>query len=303
MAKEISKSRKLGTKLIYETFKILKENNNTLKGYEVINKIRERVTFDEWESHRYNKTGYIRWESILHFYTIACIKAGFLQKNSGTWVLTNEGEIAMKHGAEGLISLTSKGYKEWVTNQKSVVESSSEETEETEDESIEHNQKVLLNQYEESAYDGLRKYVSEKNPYEFQDMVAAILKAMEYHISFIAAKGKDGGIDIVAYQDALGIKTPRIKVQVKHYPNGSVSPDAIRSLKGLLNPGEEIGLFVTSGSFTNESQRFARESNIHIKLIDGDEFINLWQQYYANLTDEDKNMLPLHPIYFLGSNE
>lgn len=304
MAKEISRSRKLAAKVVFEAFKVLKENGGSSKGYDVIEKVRSRVKFDEWETHRYEKTGYIRWESILHFFTIDCMKAGYLQKNKGTWTLTSEGEEAMKLGTEGLLNNATQSYRKWKSEQKP-----DEETKEVEEihgegeETFEQKQKALLDQYEERAYEGLRSFIASKNPYEFQAMVAALLKAMGYHISFIAAKGKDGGIDIVAYQDPLGIKTPRIKVQVKHYPTNPVGADAIRSLKGLLNAGEEIGLFVTSGSYTSESQRFAREATIHIKLIDGDELIELWQRHYNQLADEDKNMLPLHSIYFLGSNE
>lgn len=51
------------------------------------------------------------------------------------------------------------------------------------------------------------------------------------------------------------------------------------------------------------TQKFVSEATIHIKLIDGDELIELWQQHYNQIADEDKNLLPLHPIYFLGSNE
>ena len=29
----------------------------------------------------------------------------------------------------------------------------------------------------------------------------------------------------------------------------------------------------------------------------------MWQEYYDKMTDEDKNMLPLKRISFLGSNE
>ena len=303
MAKELSRSRKLATKVIFETFKVLKEAGGSMKGYDVIEKVRNRTQFDEWETHRYEKTGYIRWESILHFFTIDCMKAGFMLKNKGSWVLTSEGEEAFKLGADGLLTTATQYYRRWKSEQKPDEEI--KETEESQgegEETFEQKQKALLDQYEERAYEGLRNFIADKNPYEFQDMVAALLKAMGYHISFIAAKGKDGGIDIVAYQDALGIKRPRIKVQVKHYPNNTISPDAIRSLKGLLNAGEEIGLFVTSGSYTSESQRFAREATIHIKLIDGDELIELWQQHYHQLADEDKNMLPLHAVYFLGSN-
>ena len=40
-----------------------------------------------------------------------------------------------------------------------------------------------------------------------------------------------------------------------------------------------------------------------IRLIDGDEFIEMWQEYYDKMSDEDKNMLPLKRISFLGNNE
>lgn len=100
-----------------------------------------------------------------------------------------------------------------------------------------------------------------------------------------------------------GATFPRLKVQVKHRPDASVPVDDIRSLTGLLNKDGDIGLFVTSGYFTSESARSARESHRHIKLLDIDNFITLWQEFYTKLSDEDKNMLPLHPIYFLGSND
>jgi restriction system protein len=36
--------------------------------------------------------------------------------------------------------------------------------------------------------------------------------------------------------------------------------------------------------------------------MDIDEFIELWQQLYYKLSDEDKNLLPLRSIYFLGES-
>jgi len=40
-----------------------------------------------------------------------------------------------------------------------------------------------------------------------------------------------------------------------------------------------------------------------IRLIDGNDFIDMWQEYYDKMTDDDKNMLPLKRISFLGNNE
>ncbi len=59
---------------------------------------------------------------------------------------------------------------------------------------------------ESDAREGIRQFIASKSPYEFQDMVAALLRAMDYHTPFIAPKGKDGGIDIIAYLDPLGAK-------------------------------------------------------------------------------------------------
>jgi len=299
---EKSKSKKIAEKTIYATFKILKKAGGEMRGKEVVDKIRETVSFNEYEMHRYKKTGYIRWESILHFYTIDCMKAGFLRKSKGMWFLTQEGEQAMKLGPEKLLSTATKIYREWDAKRKKVKAEDAEEDEEIENDKGQA-QKALLNQYEENANSGLRQFIIAKNPYEFQDLVGALLDAMGYHISDIAKRGPDGGIDIIAYTDPLGTKQPRIIVQVKHRPHDSVSSDEIQKLSGTLKRNTDVGIFVTSGQFSKPAMKESRESREHIELIDFDRFISLWVEYYAKMSDDQKNMLPLHPIYFLGSND
>ena len=299
--KDLSPSRALATRTVFEAFKILKAEGGELSGKEVINRMRKQMEFEEWDKEVYEKTGYVRWESILHFFTIDCIKAGYMRKTKGTWYLTPEGEEAMKLGPVGLLDSATSLYRKWAAENKP--KKTDDKEEEELDIKAEQTQKASLGQLEEQAIDGIMQSIRNKNPYEFQDFVAALLRAMGYYTPFISPKGKDGGIDIIAYQDPLGIKTPRIKVQVKHYPENPIAADAIRSLKGLVNSGEEVGLFVTSGRFSNEAERFAREANVHVKLINGEELVSLWQEFYNKMPDEDKNLLPLHPIYFLGSND
>ena len=124
-----------------------------------------------------------------------------------------------------------------------------------------------------------------------------------YFTPYVSPKGRDEGIDIIAHQDPLGTKSPKIKVQVKHRPDSVIQVGKIRSLKGILNKTDDIGLFVTSGQFSSRAKKFARQSSPHIKLIDMDDFISLWREFYEKVSDEEKNYLPLFPIYFLGSNE
>lgn len=296
----LSPTKRVAAKTIYEAFKILKKEGGELPVKDILNQIRENIEFTDWEKETYEKTGNVRWETILRFYSIDCIKAGFLRKQKGKWILTEEGEKAIDLGAVKLLKYASEKYKEWDAKRKKSEKEKQDETE------LEDDQQLIqanIDKLEEEALEGLRNYLMDKNPYEFQDMVAALLRAMKYHTPFISPRGKDGGVDVIAYQDPLGVKSPRIKVQVKHKPNDTVSVKEIRSLIGILNKDSDIGLFVTSGKFSSDSDKLSRDSHVHVKLIDFEDFILLWKEFYDELTDEEKNMLPLKSIDFLGSND
>lgn len=297
---ETSPAKATAIKVLFEAFKVLKDNGGQLRSKEVINKIRDQVELTDWEKERFEKSGYVRWESILHFYTINATKSGFMRKDKRMWILTDEGEKAMKKGALEFFELAKEGYKKWRLENPV---KDKEEEEEIQNDDAQELQIINLEKAEEQAFDGIKDYINKKNPYEFQDLVAALLKAMGYYISFVAARGKDGGVDIIAYQDPLGIKTPRVKVQVKHKPSTSSPVDDIRKLLGVMNKDGDVGIVVSSGGFTSEAIFKSRDSHIHVELIDLDRFIELWIEFYNKMSDEDKIKLPLQSIYFLGSHE
>lgn len=289
--KKSSKTPALGSKVIFAAFDVLKENGGELNGREVINQVEQRVDLDDWAKSKYEKSGYIRWQSILHFYSIDCVKAGFLIKKKGTWYLTNEGREAMKLGADGLLSAAQKAYRQWKKEKEAEIPD--DENEENHDK----EQEATIDEMEQIAIEGLKSFIKSKNPYEFQDLAAALLRGMGYYTPFIAPSGKDGGLDIIAYRDPLGTISPRIKVQVKHRDQPT-SVHEVRQLMGLLQKDGNVGIFISSGGFTSDSKITARSSHVHIELIDLSRFIELWQEFYHKLSDEDKALLPLIPIYF-----
>lgn len=299
----MSKSQDVATKTLYKAFEILKRNNNELPGREVMAQIEKEVELTPWEKERYEKTGYIRWQSILHFYTIDATKAGYLLKKSGLWILTDEGEKAMKLGAEGLFNSARQGYKTWSNQQPDSPKSVVPEVDIDENVQTQQSQKAKLGQLEDQALSQLEEFIRSLNPYEFQEVVAALFRGMGYYTPFIASKGKDNGVDIIAYKDPLGIEKPIMKIQCKHYPDNPIQSQDIQKLKGTLSHDDETGIFVTSGRFSAGALREARTSKSHIEAIDFTRLIELWKQFYEKLSDEDKNLLPLHPIYFLGVNE
>jgi restriction system protein len=299
-SKSQSRSRQLAARLTFEALKILVEKGGEVPGKEIINEIERRLELDEWAKEIYKKTGYVRWHSILQFFTIDLSKAGFLIKKKGVWYITPEGEKAVELGATAMLDKATEAYYEWANNKKESTNSTEyldPDSMELSENEQEQEQEATIQQMEQTAIDGLRQQISSKNPYEFQDLVAALLRGMGYYTPFVAPKGKDGGIDVIAYQDPLGVKNPRIKVQIKHREQPA-SVSEIRELMGLLQKEGDVGLFVSTGGFTPDSKTTARTSHVHVELIDANRFIALWQEFYVKLIDEDKDKLKLRPIYF-----
>lgn len=295
MAKEYSKSFYTAVKTLRAAMSILKKNGGEMSSRQLMDEVEKSLDFTPWELET-TSNGNIRWQNIYHFSSVDYVKAGFIVKKNGSWYLTPEGEKALSKSPEEVELMAIAAYRKW-KHEKPVDNKVDEEEFSTEKETI-----LNLEELEDRALSGIRDYIRKKNPYEFQDLVAALLRAMNYHTPFVAPKGKDGGVDVLAYVDPLGAQTPRIKVQVKHYPENPIGVKEIRSLVGILRDGD-IGLFVTSGTFSPSAKQEASTSKEYVKLIDGDEFITLWQNYYSKMTDEDKNLLPLKNIAFLGSNE
>jgi len=161
---------------------------------------------------------------------------------------------------------------------------------------------MAFEEVEQVAMSGLERYINDQNAYEFQDLVAALLRGMGYYTPFVAPRGKDGGVDVMAYRDPLGTQSPRIQVQIKHR-GAAASVQEVRQLMGLLQKEGDVGIFVSTGGFTPDAKTTARGSHVHVELIDLSRFIALWQEFYEKLTDEDKSLMPLTPIYFLAKKE
>jgi len=299
MAKvQFSRTQACATKTLYAVMKEMVKRGGSIPAKEIYPWVNQNVNLTDWEKEPAGKMQYIRWTNSFQFYSIDYQKAGFIIKKNGTWYITPEGEKALKKSSEEVMTTANKAYDEWRRLNPKEENTDKEPTDET----AEKDNSMNLDLLESNARERIKSYIASKSPYEFQDLVAALLRAMDYYTPFVAPKGKDGGIDIIAYLDPLGAKTPRIKVQVKHKPETAIGASEVRALLGVLKTGD-IALFVTSGTYSADARNAATGSEKFVRLIDGDEFIEMWQEYYNKMSDEDKNMLPLKRISFLGSNE
>ena len=126
-------------------------------------------------------------------------------------------------------------------------------------------------------------------------LVAGMLNAMGY-CARVMPKGPDGGRDVVASPDALGLESPRIVAEVKHR-KGAMGAPAVRSFIGGLRTGDR-GLYVSTGGFTKEARYEADRATVPVRLLNLDDFVRYYVEVYDRADDETRSILPLTRIWW-----
>ena len=288
------------TQYLYSIMQALDEKGGELSLKNLIAELDVRLNLTI-EERALNKSNTIRWVKVMQFASIGLVKVGWIKKNKGIWYLTDEGREALQSEPSKFRAALDKKYEEWAAANNAVSPSPSPAPA-IEDliEAADSREIRSFDEAEADAREEIKSYIQELNPYAFQDLVAALFRGMGYFTPFIAPKGPDGGIDIVAYKDAIGAESPRIRVQVKHRMDAKVTRAEIQALKGNLDKDGYVGVIVSTGGFTSDSIVEVRTSRQQIEKIDLDDFMNLWEQHYEKLSDEDKRFLPLRRINFLA---
>ncbi|KAB2848736.1 MAG: Mrr restriction system protein [Hyphomicrobiaceae bacterium] len=282
--------------MVRKLFEILLQHPDGLQAAESVRRVADQMTMSPYEAGNYDSGGR-RFDKILRFATVDCVKAGWLVKNKGTWTVTDAGREAYQSltDPEEFYGRAVKLYWEWKSMQPEP------EAEATETEGVESRKAVAITfeVAEEQAWAEIDQFLRTMPPYEFQELAAALIRAMGYHVAWIAPPGKDGGIDILAWTDPLGTKPPRLKVQVKRQSQ-AVNVEGLRSFMALLGDGD-VGIFISIGGFTKDAAFEARtQEKRRVTLIDLETLVDLWVEHYGRLSDEARRRMPMRPIYFLA---
>ncbi|MBI1212865.1 MAG: Mrr restriction system protein [Alphaproteobacteria bacterium] len=292
-------SRRRTGELLRKLFSILLKNPDGLQAGKALSQLADAVTLTAHEAGEYEE-GSRRFEKIVRFATVDCVKAGWLIKNKGTWSVTEAGASAYKKltDPEEFAREASKLYRAWKRGQPDKPTSPSdlglEEIEAAEQKSA----TITFEQAGEQAWNEVEQYLRNMNPMEFQHLVAGLLKAMGYHVSWVSPPGKDGGIDVIAHTDPLGTQQPRIKVQVKRVGH-RVDSDGLKLFVVMVNEAD-VGLYVSTGGFTRDAEDFARnQERRRVTLIDLERLLDLWVEHLPRMDDTTRRRMPLTPIYFL----
>jgi restriction system protein len=73
-------------------FGAVEVSTTSIGAAEALNKLASSVEMTPYEAGLYQSTGTRRFERIIRFATIDCVKAGWLAKNKGVWSITDAGK-------------------------------------------------------------------------------------------------------------------------------------------------------------------------------------------------------------------
>lgn len=292
-------TRRRTGQLVRGLFEVLLKHPEGLRAKDALEQVAAIVPPTPFEASEYpERPGVRRYEKIIRFSTIAPVKAGWLAKSKGTWSLTGEGRKAFLQfqDPEQFAQEAGLRYRAWSAARPEADEESGASIDGAASGVAEVG---TLEEAEEIAWSGIEEHLRQMPPYDFQELVAALLRAMGYHVTWIAPPGKDGGIDIVAHNDPLGTQDPQIKVQVKRRAD-KVNVDALRSFMALLG-SHDVGIFVSVAGFTSDAEAEARsQRDRRVTLVHAERLVDLWIEHYGKIAESSLRLLPLRPIHYLA---
>lgn len=287
--------------LIRKLFEILMAHPEGMRASEAIAKLAGSVEMTPYEEGEYDSGGR-RFDKIVRFATVDCVKAGWFLKEKGVWSITEQGAQAYHAipDPEQFYRRAIELYWKWKKAQP--VEDPAGEEDDLASEAGK-SASIMLETAEEAAWGEIEAYLAAMNEYDFQKLVGSLLDAMDYHVAWVAPPGKDGGIDLIAFNDPLGTRPPSIKVQVKRNAKSSrIDVTGLRSFLAVLGD-DDVGLFVALSGFTKDAELEARQSHRRVTLIDTTRLVELWTEHHAKLDDPARRRFPLKPVWFLAADD
>lgn len=128
--------------------------------------------------------------------------------------------------------------------------------------------------------------------FNFEDLVAEVLRHLGFENINVTAKTGDGGIDVTGELVVAGAIKNNICVQVKRWRN-NVQRSSIAELRGSLRP-YQTGLFITTSDYSKSAIDEANDPyKAPISLINGKELVEIMCSYGIGVSIDEVTIYEL----------
>lgn len=214
-------------------------------------------------------------------------KAGLIESpTKAHFMITKSGRELLKSGRE-ITNETLREFPSFVkfidSDTKKIKDSSEEKKSLNNDETPQETLERVYGELNNVLKDELLTRIHEKSPDFFEKMVVELMEKMGYGRGQITQKSRDEGIDGMVYQDKLGFDV--IYIQAKRYDlEKTVGRPELQKFGGAIPEKNVKGLFVTTGRFSQDAQKYANDR--HIILIDGQRLVELMIEHDFGVSTE-----------------
>lgn len=129
--------------------------------------------------------------------------------------------------------------------------------------------------------------IQEMDPFEFEFLIAELLRKIGYEDVEVTKRSGDKGIDVMGNLTVGGLTNVKTVIQVKRYKNGNnIDGKTITQLRGSAEV-DQRGLIITTSDFTRGALSESRSDNkMPVALVNGAKLIELLFQYKVGVKEE-----------------
>lgn len=280
--------------LMWPTMRVLSDGS-TQRRLELCDNVADFVGLDDEQRAVLTASGYFLYENRTGWALSFLAKIGAIDRpRRGAYCLTEGGRWLLQTYPNGLREREVKEltlleetpirpYVATVRAKGKADESNSSETEaEESDLSPLEQVEAGIERIQEGVSDELLSRLRGSEPEFFERAVVELLLAMGYGGTNgrgqVTRLSRDGGIDGVIDQDALGLS--RVYVQAKRYAElNSVQAPEVRGFAGAVYGQADSGVFITSSRFSAGAREFVKTTPARLVLIDGEQLATLMIKY------------------------
>ncbi len=209
------------------------------------------------------------------------------------WVRTYLGGVGLlTNSSRGVWALTPEGLNAVNIDPQAVIRNYSRRGREADDE-------LAVPPEEESGWrEQLIEILLSMEPSSFERLCQRLLRESGFIEVQVTGRSGDGGIDgrgIIRFAGLIGFP---VLFQCKRF-TGSVTAPQIRDFRGAMTGRSDRGLFITTGSFTQEAQREAtRDGAPPIDLISGEILVDKLKELELGVVTQQVELVTVEPGFF-----
>lgn len=152
----------------------------------------------------------------------------------------------------------------------------------------------------DSAQTELTSHIGRLPHNELLQLAAAAMRGMGYATAFDRAAGPDGLPTVRAFAQQGGGTIPAITVMVRPGTGEPMAAADVARHQATVAQNGGVGVIVSIPGFTADANNALTRQGSHVELVDLDGFMNIWLTHYEALSEPDRALLRLEPVYFLA---